>query len=109
MGARERIEELLKPDGEVIGSKTRPGSNVRRVTATAPVEEARETFERLAVVGRESPVPGSSVRRVEIVGLGYVTYREESKSGPPSIDVKVSIEGLEKVKFKFVADAGEGT
>lgn len=50
---------------------------------------------------------GNPGHRIEVPGLGYVNYREESKSGPPSLDVSVTIEGLEKVRFKFVGAADE--
>lgn len=66
------------------------------------VEEARAIFEELAELGCPAPVAGNPGQRIEIPGLGYVNYREVSKSGPPSLDVSVTIEGLEKVRFKFV-------
>lgn len=108
MSARERVEELLKPDGEVIGVRPRPNSNVRRVASLAPVEDARETFERLAELGHdysdESPSRGSRPGRlVEIPDLGYVGYRE---TPTPTVDVNVIIEGLSNVKFKFVGEFG---
>lgn len=104
MDSRRRIEELLKPGGEVLGTKPRRTGRVRRVAAG--VEEARSIFEELEKLGHPAPVAGNPGQRVEIPGLGYVNYREESKSGPPSLDVSVTIEGLERVRFKFVGFIG---
>lgn len=108
MDDRRRIEELLKPEGMVIGVPPRPNSNVRCVASLAPVEDARETFERLAKLGHETPDENPSRgsrpgRLVEIPDLGYVGYREAST---PTVDVNVSIEGLSNVKFKFVGEFG---
>ena len=105
MDPRRRIEELLKPGGEILGTKPRRTGQVRRVAAG--VEEAQSIFEKREKLGHDSPVAGNPGHRIEIPGLGYVNYREESKSGPPSLDVSVTIEGLEKVRFKFVGAAGE--
>jgi hypothetical protein len=106
LDACQRIEELLKPDGEVIGERPRAKSMVRRVTGGA--EEARDLFESLAKLGWDAPVEepshGSNPGRlVEISDLGYVGYRE---TPTPTIDVNVSIEGLRNVKFKFIGGAG---
>lgn len=100
MDSRRRVEELLKPGGKLLGEKPRQSGQVRRVTAG--VERARALFEELRQLGYDSPVAGNPGHRIEIPGLGYVNYREASKSGPPSLDVSVSIERLEKVRFKFV-------
>lgn len=100
MEARDRVEELLKPGGEILGDKPRATGQVRRVPGDA--EEARALFEELAELGRPAPVADNPGQRVEIPNLGHVNYREVSKSGPPSLDVSVTIEGLEKVRFKFV-------
>lgn len=113
---RERVEKLLKllkPGGDLLGERPRPNSQVRRVPVPSPVEEARTLFEELAELGRPAPVAGNPGQRIVIPGLGYVNYREVSKSGPPSLDVSVTIEGLEKVRFKFVvaqvSGGGEST
>lgn len=102
--SRQRVEELLKPGGEVIGIRPRQRTLVRRVVVSSPAEEARELFEQLAGLGKEAatgePTRGSRPGRlVEIPDLGYVGYRE---APTPTVDVNVSIEGLRNVKFKFV-------
>lgn len=104
MDSRKRIEELLKPGGELLGIPGRR-RGVRVVKGSA--NEARTLFEELARLGREVPVEkptrGSRPGRVaEIPDLGYVGYREESTSGEPTVDCRVSVEELGKVKFKFV-------
>ena len=104
MDARQRVEELLKPDGELLGVPGRR-RGVRVVEGSA--EEARTLFEELVGMGQEvlvgKPTRGSRLGRlVEIPDLGYVGYREESTSGEPTVDCRVSVEALEKVKFKFV-------
>jgi hypothetical protein len=107
LDARRRIEELLKPEGEVIGVRTRPNGKIHRVVAVSPGEAARGIFEDLAGLGCEIPHEAPSrgahpSRLIEIPGLGYVGYRE---SPIPTIDVNVSIERLGNVKFKFVSDS----
>lgn len=104
--ARKRMEELLKPDGEVLGEKPRQNRQVRRVAAG--VDQARAIFEELAKLGHDSPVAGNPGHRIEILDLGHVNYREVSRSGPPSLDVSVNIEGLQKVRFKFVGASETG-
>lgn len=100
MGARRRVEELLKPGGEVIGERPRPNSKVRRVAVDSPAEEARQLFDQLAELGHDHPGVGSRPGRlVEMPGLGYVGHRE---TPTPTVDVNVNIEGLRNVKFKFV-------
>ncbi len=104
MEGRQRVEELLKPYGEPLGD---PGlrRGVRVVQGGA--DEARALFEKLAQLGRDAPVGSPSRgsrpgRLVEIPDLGFVGYREDSNSDEPTIDCRVSVRGLEKVKFKSV-------
>lgn len=102
--SRHRVEELLKPGGEVIGIRPRQRTMVRRVVVSSPAREARELFKQLADLGNEAvtrePTHGSRPGRlVKIPDLGYVGYRE---TPTPTVDVNVSIEGLRNVKFKFV-------
>ncbi len=98
---REQALRVLKPGGKLLGEEpTRGKGKVRRVREGK--EKAEELFERLAEGGEDSPIPGVPVRRIKLPGVGYATYREISKTGPPTIDVSVNIEGLRNVKFKFV-------
>ncbi len=97
---RRRLEELLKSGGEPLGVPARSGSKVRRVSED-PIEAA-VLFSVLKALGRRANLPTYPGRRVEIPGLGYVGYRLSSKSGEPTIDVSVSIDGLRNVKFKYV-------
>ncbi len=53
-------------------------------------------------MGHDAPIPTYFGSRVHIPGVGIVGYRPVSKSGEPTVDVSVSIEGLENVKFKFM-------
>lgn len=101
---RQRLEELLKPGGEPLGQPKRTGGKVRRVSEEE--SEAAELFSRLAALGWEANIPNYPGPRVEIPGLGYVGYRQKSKSGPPTIDVGVSIDGLRDAKFKYVGREG---
>lgn len=105
---RQRVEELLKPYGSPLGEPGRR-RGVRVVEGSAA--EARELFEELACLGHDAPIEsrtaGSSPgRRVELPDLGFIGYRETSTSGEPTIDCRVNVEGLEKVKFKFVDPTG---
>jgi hypothetical protein len=97
---RRLVEALLKPDGEPLGELPRARSKVRRVQAGA--REAQQLFQRLAQLGHDAPIPTYFGSRVHIPGVGIVGYRPVSKSGEPTVDVNVSIEGLENVKFKFM-------
>ena len=100
MNNRERLEELLKPGGKLLGEPSRRGSRVRRVPEGEP--EAIWLFSRLALMGEKAQLPTYRGLRVKIPDLGYVGYRAVSKSGEPTIDVNVRIEGLRGVKFKYV-------
>lgn len=97
---RRILEESLKPGGELLGVLARPGSRVRRVSED-PIE-AVFLFRSLSKLGRDAPLPTYPGWRVEIPGLGYVGFRFSSKSGEPTMDVSVSIDGLRNVKFKYV-------
>lgn len=101
-GIRQQVESLLKPGGNLKGDPpTRKKGKVREVHEGK--KEAEELFAELEKLGRNSPVADTpSLRRVELPGLGYVSYRPISKSGPPTIDISVNINGLENVKLKFV-------
>ena len=83
-----------------MGRPARKGSKVRRVSGGK--EEAEGMFRELARWGRDASIPTYRGERIELPGIGYVGYREASKSGEPTVDVSVSIEGLRDVKFKFV-------
>ena len=98
---RRLVEALLKPGGEPLGEPApRPGSKVRRVQAGA--KEAQQLFQELAQLGHDALIPTYPGRRVRIPGVGTVGYRPVSKSGEPTVDVNVSIEGVGIVKFKFM-------
>lgn len=73
---------------------------MRRVSEGEP--EALDLFSKLTAFGQKAQLPTYPGLRIEIPGLGYVGYRAVSKSGEPTIDVGVSIEGLRDVKFKYV-------
>ncbi len=98
---RRRLEELLKPEGELLGEPpARKGSKVRRVRERDI--EAVYLFSHLAVLGHKANLPTYPGLRIELPALGYVGYRAASKSGEPTIDVNVRIGGLRDVKFKYV-------
>lgn len=99
MKERQRVKELLQPDGSLIGEST--GKKVREVEGSE--EDAQQLYEKLSRLGEDAPRPSYYGDRVEIPRLGNVGFRRRSKSGPPTIDVNVNIEGLrDGVKFKFV-------
>lgn len=91
---------LLGIGGEPLGQPARRGSKVRRVNGGEA--EAEKLFEGLARLGHDDPIPNLPFRRVVLPGGGHAVYRPVSKSGEPTIDVNVKIEGLGNVKFKFV-------
>ncbi len=93
---------LLGPGGGPIGDPpARPKGKVRKVHKGK--KEAEELFGELRKLGRNSPVADApDLQRTELPGLGFVSYRPVSRSGPPTIDTRVNISGLENVKFKFV-------
>lgn len=95
---------LLGPNGEPLGKPARKGSKVRRVNGGA--EEAEELFGTLAQRGSDASIETYPGERIRLPEIGYVGYRAASKSGPPTVDVSVNIEGLRNVKFKFVGSAG---
>lgn len=97
---RRRVEQLLKPGGKPLGVPSRSGSRVRRVSE-GPVE-AVAMFRSLRAMRRIADLPDYPGRRAEIPGLGYVGLRIVSKSGEPTLDVDVRIDGLRNVKFKYV-------
>ncbi len=100
MKALQHLEKLLKPRGTPLGTPKRKGSKVRHVAKER--DYAEELFEELAALGCDAPTPTYPGRRIEIRGIGYVGYREVSKSGDPTIDIRVTISGLEDIKLKFV-------
>ncbi len=97
-----KVAALLKPGGNILGDPpARKRGKVRRVHSGK--EEAEELFGELAKLGQDSPVKEApALKRVALPGLGYASYRPISRSGEPTIDVRVNISGLENVKFKFV-------
>ncbi len=101
---RQQLCELLAPDGQLLGEPTRSKGKVRRILED--VEEARALFDKLENLGHNDPTPTLKGRRVKLPGFGHASYREVSKSGPPTIDIRFTISGLENVKFKFVGRDG---
>jgi len=95
---------LLEADGSLLGRPARKRSKVRRVYGGQ--KEAEELFEKLAELGHDARIETYPGKRVELPGCGYAGYREESKSGEPTVDVDVNIEVIGYVKFKFVGSAG---
>jgi hypothetical protein len=101
---RRELCELLAPGGQLLGEPTRPKSKVRRIRKE--VEEARALFAKLEHLGHDDPTPTLNGRRVKLPGVGHASYREVSKTGPPTIDIRFNISGLENIKFKFVGRDG---
>ncbi len=96
--ARRSAQEMLYPDGQLIGVPG-DGENIRVVTGSA--DDAERFFEELASEGtHHQTIPyGKVVKMPE--GRGFVTFRSESKSGPPTIDINMpEFPGIEKIKFK---------
>lgn len=99
MNVQAAIENLLCPDGQIIGT---PGSSTRIRQLAGTVNDARDLFDQLAALGEPAPIPTYPGERVEIPGVGYVGLRPVSKSGEPTIDVGARICGTKDIKLKFV-------
>jgi hypothetical protein len=84
------------PDGKPIGTR---GSSSAIREVPGGVREARQMFDELAAGGRDVTPPGHPGKLVELPGGGRVGFRPSSKSGPPTVDVKISDVPIKKVKF----------
>lgn len=104
---RELLESLFRPGGDLIGEPSRD-PDIRLVGGD--LEDARQMLGCLRAVSVASNAPTYRGSLLKVGDLGYVGLREISGSGEPTIDVNVSIEGMKKVKIKFVGydDAGNG-
>lgn len=99
MDTQAAIEDLLCPDGQIIGA---PGSSTRIRQLAGTVNNARNLFDKLAALGEPAPIPAYPGERAEIPGVGYVGLRPVSGSGEPTIDVGAKICGTRNIKLKFI-------
>lgn len=79
------------PGGKPIGVKgIGPRANARLREVKGGQKEAKELFEELTEGGKDVTPPGYPGKFIELLGgRGLIGYRTGSKSGPPTIDVKV--------------------
>jgi len=66
---------------------------------TGGVQEAEDTFLRLAEGGVDITPPGHPGLLVALPGGGVIGYRPTSISGPPTIDINIPGYILDKIKF----------
>jgi hypothetical protein len=95
--AIKRVTDKLMPNGELIGERGR-GPDVRVIPGGH--KEARALFDYLRIGGTVwEEDPERTVIRLPL-DAGYITYRPNSKSGGPAIDINMLSVGFDKIHFK---------
>lgn len=94
------------PGGKPLGKKgTGPRASAKIREVPGGRTEAERVFQELSQGGTDITPPGHPGRLIELPGgRGKIGYRPASKSGPPTIDVRVvDLRGqripVEKIKF----------
>jgi hypothetical protein len=98
-GLRQRILELLMPDGAPVGASGHRRGDIRVVQGS--LEAAQEFFDRFRELGEPMHVTNHPGEMIALGGEDRVGLRRHSKSGEPTIDVWVQYV-LEIRKIKFV-------
>lgn len=101
MDPSRRVEELLVPGGEPIGS---PGSVKEIRNVPGGLAAAAEMFEELASLGEKVERPSYPGRTALLPVIGEIGFRPVSMRGrgEPTIDVNAIVAGIEIQKLKFV-------
>jgi hypothetical protein len=106
-GPGRAIDDILMPGGKPIGVKgTGPRASARLREVPGGQEEADRIFQELTQGGQDVTPPGYPGTLIELPnGRGTIGYRPASKSGPPTIDVKVVDAAGQRIpikKIKFI-------
>jgi hypothetical protein len=101
------VEEILMPGGKPIGVKaTGPRASARLREMKGGQDEADRLFQELTRGGTIITPPGYDGTLIRLPGgQGTIGYRPASKSGPPTIDVRVVDSKGNRIpikKIKFV-------
>lgn len=96
-----RVEELLVPGGELIGS---PGTVKEIRNVPGGLVAAEEMFEELASLGEKVERPDYPGQTALLPVIGEIGFRPVSGRGrrEPTIDVNAIVAGVEIQKLKFV-------
>lgn len=92
----ETPTDVLKPGGQNVG-EVGDNSGVRILPGGD--QEAQKLFDRLTKGGEDITPSGHPGKIVRMPDGSIISYRPTSKSGPPTIDVKVSGLAIRKLKF----------
>lgn len=88
------------PEGQPIGRLGRSRSETVRVVGGG-LTEAEALFRRLQRLGETEEIPGYPGRFVNFGDEGRIGFRVDSRSGEPTMDVKVTcVPEIEKLKFE---------
>jgi hypothetical protein len=91
--------DILAPGGQPIG---KPGGSEKIRELPGGRNAAGQLFRRLAIGGTDVTPPRYPGTLVQTSNGGYIGYRPQSKSGPPTIDVNQP--GLPIDELKFLGD-----
>lgn len=91
-------KEILLPGGKPLGRPAR-GKDVREVSGG--LLAAQEMFDKFSKLGRLIDDPRHPGKEVIIPTIGRIGLRVDSRSGEPTIDVNVIIDGVKISKIKF--------
>jgi hypothetical protein len=95
---RQRILELLMPEGQPIGEGGHRRGEIRVVEGS--LTDALELFEELEELGKRAYAPNYPGELAVLGAEGKVGFRRKSKSGEPTIDVGLQcVPRIRKIKF----------
>jgi hypothetical protein len=95
---RQRLLELLMPDGTLVGDSSHRRGHVR--TLQGSTEAAEEFFDKFRELGEPLDVANYPGELIALEGEGRVGLRRHSRSGEPTIDVGVQCAPeIRKIKF----------
>lgn len=97
MAISSHITNLLLPSGTPIG---KPGSQRKNRVVSGGMAAAQRLFQQLSLGGSDNTPATYPGKGVDLSGgIGWVGLRPISKSGPPTIDVKIPGIPIGKIKF----------